>query len=708
MRHSDNLNGTFTNPLIFADYPDPDIIRVGADFYMVSSSFHHAPGIPVCHSRDLVNWRVVGHAYERLPKTNPAYSMQDGKVAYRGGSWAPCIRHHNGRFYIGFNTPDEGFFLCIAERPEGPYEMIPFHQELYDPGLFFDDDGRVYVFHAAVGICVSELTADARSVKSGPVPIYQTAFGYPFEGSHAYKRNGWYYVCVTSRGYNGLQLCLRSRNIHGPYEARVLSGDDLNYAGAGLHQGGFVELENGETWFFLFQDRDYVGRVPVLQPVHWTDGWPVFGDPQNYWKASVTCRKPSVDGSHPVAVPVAGDEFDAPQIGLQWEWSHNPDDAGWSLTERPGWLRIRAGKAADFLHARNTLTQRITGPASSAVTRLDVRGLAEGDIAGLAIANIPYAFIAAARTGGEIRARMVNNGRLVAESAPLAEGEIFLKANADADGHARFFFGTDGEALTSLGEPFLMEFTVKTFLGNRFGLFCYNAGEEKGGCADFDFLRREPLRPALEERNSFGGPQTREREFLFVKNKILWIRDRITTDPARPYAAGPIWQVGNLSPAHGANWFDTWIDTNLIFWFVPKPYVAIETISDPQPKGYEKGWKKQYPAVLTQYATGKKGGGSLVFDTLLRPHKGDKDASEYAEDIKVLHDQNDITLISVDGDLLLCNPTGKKVELQGLTTDCKMLYATGLSTDSPACEGEGGTKAEYQGRKLDLKPTAIP
>jgi len=496
MRHSDNLNGTFTNPVIFADYPDPDIIRVGADFYMVSSSFHHAPGIPVLRSRDLVNWRVIGHAYQRLPESNPAYSLQDGKAAYRGGSWAPCIRHHNGKFHIGFNTPDEGFFMCIAERPEGPYEMIPFQQELYDPGLFFDDDGRVYVFHAAIGICVTELAADARAVKSGPVPIYQTAFGYPFEGSHAYKRNGWYYVCVTARGYNGLQLCLRSRSIHGPYEAKVLSGDDLNYAGAGLHQGGFVELENGETWFFLFQDRDYVGRVPVLQPVHWTDGWPVFGDPENWWKASVTCRKPSVSGSHPVAVPISGDEFDSPQIGLQWEWNHNPDDARWSLTERPGWLRIKATQAADFLHARNTLTQRITGPASSAMTRLDVSGLEEGDVAGLAIANIPYAFIAVARLGGEIRVRMVDDGRLVAESAPLAGGEVFLKVDADADGHARFSFGTDGEEFTSPGEPFLMEFTVKTFLGNRFGLFCYHAGEGQGGCADFDFLRREPLRPA--------------------------------------------------------------------------------------------------------------------------------------------------------------------------------------------------------------------
>jgi len=496
MRHSDNLNGTFTNPVIFADYPDPDIIRVGADFYMVSSSFHHAPGVPVCHSRDLVNWRVIGHAYERLPESNPAYSMQDGKVAYRGGSWAPCIRYHNGKFYIGFNTPDEGFFLCIADRPEGPYEMVPFHQELYDPGLFFDDDGRVCVFHAAIGICVTELTADARSVKSGPVPIYQTAFGYPFEGSHAYKRNGWYYVCVTSRGYNGLQLCLRSCHIHGPYEARVLSGDDLNHAGAGLHQGGFVELENGETWFFLFQDRDHLGRVPVLQPVHWTDDWPTFGDPDNYWKASLTCRKPAGCEDSPVEVPTSGDEFESPRLGLQWEWSHNPDDSRWSLEERPGWLRIKSSPAEDFLHARNTLTQRIAGPESYAVTKLDVRGLGQGNLAGLAVANVPYAFIAASRQGGETRICMVDNGKLVAESAPLATCEIHLKAQADADGFARFFFSTDGLDFTPLGEPFLMQFTVKTFLGNRFGLFCFQTKDGSPGIADFDYLRREPLRPA--------------------------------------------------------------------------------------------------------------------------------------------------------------------------------------------------------------------
>ena len=498
MRHADNLDGTFTNPVIFADYPDTDIIGVGSDFYMVSSSFHHAPGIPICHSKDLINWTVIGHAYARLPGNNPAYSMQNGKTAYGRGSWAPCIRYHHGKFYVAFNTPDEGFFLCISSQPEGPYELIPFGVELYDPGLLFDDDGRVYVIHAAIGICVSELTADCRSIKSTPELIYQTAFGFPFEGSHAYKRNGWYYVCVTARGYNGLQLCLRSRHIRGPYEVQVLSGDDMNYAGAGLHQGGFIELENGETWFFLFQDRDYVGRVPVLQPVSWINEWPVIGDPKNYGKAVVTTTKPETKGSHAVSVPIYGDEFDSLNLGLQWEWSHNPDDTRWSLAKRPGWLRLNAIPAPDFLHARNTITQRIVGPTSTAGTLLDFSGLEVGDLAGLAIANIPYAFIGVGRSTDGFFLRMVNDGAVIAEISLPVMSEIYLNAEAGADGFARLYYSVDGKSYTPFGTPFLMLFTVKTFLGNRFALFCYHEGSAEGECgfADFDFLRREPLHPA--------------------------------------------------------------------------------------------------------------------------------------------------------------------------------------------------------------------
>jgi hypothetical protein len=207
----------------------------------------------------------------------------------------------------------------------------------------------------------------------------------------------------------------------------------------------------------------------------------------------------------------------------------------------------------------------------------------------------------------------------------------------------------------------------------------------------------------LHEESPFGGNQTREREFLFVKNKVLWIRDRITPDPKRPYAAGPIWQVGKLSGDHGANWFDTWIDTNLLLWFVPKSYAAIEAISDPQPKGFEMGYKSHYPAVLTQYATGTEAVKKpLVFDTLLQPHSEQTAAAPLAASIKVLHDQDDITLISVDGDLLLYNPSGKEVSFGDLVTDCMMLYVTKTSTDLPTCESEGGSKVIFKGKALSL------
>jgi beta-xylosidase len=497
MYTSDNLNGTFSNPLIQGDYPDPDIIRVGDDFYLVSSSFTCAPGIPVCHSTDLINWRVIGHAYARLSETNPAYSMVDGAVAYRGGSWAPFIRYNAGKFYIGFCTPAEGFFMCIAERPEGPYEVIPFGTELYDPSMLFDDDGRVYMCHGANGIVITELTPDARGIKGEAVDIFQTPFGTPLEGSHIYKRGAWYYICLTCRGYNGIQTALRSRHIHGPYESRVITADDMNYGGAGLHQGGFVEMANGETWFFLFQDRDYLGRAPVLLPVRWEDDWPLLGDPANYGKVPVTSRKPALPPG-PLSLPEGGDEFDAPTLHLRWHWNHNPDDTRWSLSERPGWLRLKANAAPAFLQARNTLMQKIIGPTTRADTRLDFSALRPGAVAGLAVVNIPYAFIGVALGDDARRVIVVHDGQEMA-SAPVPENawEIHFRADIDAAGEAHFSFGFDGANFQPLGPGFVLQFTVKTFLGNRFGLFCYTtASSPAEGHADFDYLHLPALQPA--------------------------------------------------------------------------------------------------------------------------------------------------------------------------------------------------------------------
>lgn len=492
-RTCDNSDGTFTNPLIFADYPDPDIIRVGPDFYMVSSSFTSFPGIPVCHSTDLLNWTLIGHAYDRLPDENPAYRMAGGQTAYRGGSWAPCIRHRDGTFYIAFCTPAEGFFLCISDRAEGPYERIAFGVELYDPGLLFASDGRVFVAHGANGIRITELSRDARSLLGPPRTVFQTPVGTPLEGSHFYERNGWFYLCLTCRGYNGLQLVLRSREVFGPYAWRVVSADDMNYAAAGLHQGGFVELEDGETWFFLFQDRDWVGRVPVLQPVRWVDDWPVLGDPANDGKAVVTWRRPALPPA-PLSVPEGSDNFEGPRLHLRWQWNHHPDDSRWSLDERPGWLRLRPLQAPDLAHARNTLTQKLVGPECTATATLDASALPEGAVAGLCVLNLPYAWIGMRIREGRAQIECHLNGEATLFEWPGAERIVDLRVHADAGGFAHFSFSLPGHAFLPLGEPFMMEFTVKTFLGNRVGFFCFQEGD-LAGWADFDGMDLESPSP---------------------------------------------------------------------------------------------------------------------------------------------------------------------------------------------------------------------
>jgi beta-xylosidase len=501
MRLSDNANGTFTNPVIFADYPDPDIIRVGEDFYLVSSSFTDAPGVPVCHSRDLVNWTIIGHAYARLHAGNPGYDMADGRVMYRGGSWAPSIRHHRGIFHICFNTPAEGFFMCASPRPEGPYRMTWFGgRELYDPALFFDDDDRVYVVHGCGDLYLTELTPDACAIAGPDHLLLSGSHGQPMEGSHVYKRRGYYYICSTSRGYNGIQIVHRSRELRGGYDSRVICADDMNYSGAGVHQGGFVELPGGETWFFLFQDRDYVGRVPLLLPVTWVDDWPRLGDPDNYWKLSPTSRKPALVADPPPLTTEHGDDFNNPALGLQWHWNHNPDDARWSLTARPGWLRLTAGHAPGLMNARNTLTQKVVGHGCRGTVKLDTAGLRTGDLAGLCILGFPSAFIAVSLAAGGRRLVMVNNDKLIADIDSANGGILFLRAEADREGIARFFYSTDDLAYEQLGDQLLMQFSVKSFLGNKFGLFCYNdlphnnLPPAAAGHADFDFFRYESAR----------------------------------------------------------------------------------------------------------------------------------------------------------------------------------------------------------------------
>ena len=499
---SDNGDGTFTNPLINLDFPDPDIIRVGDDYYMASSTFTTFPGVPIAHSKDLVNWEIIGYTYDTLPSVR-SYHIEDGKAMYRWGSWAPCIRYNKGKFYVFFNVEFDGFYIASSTKPEGPYNIKKLGRPLYDPSVLFDDDGRVYACYGSGTIMIAEFDKNLDKLVTEPKPVFVGNCGTNFEGSHIYKRDGWYYICNTARGYNGLEVCMRSKNIYGPYESRIISSDDMNYADAGLHQGGFVDTKEGETFFFIFQDRDYVGRVPVLQPVIWKDGWPYVGN--NQGRALTTIKKPNIKvAGKPIENNFVGsDEFDSDKLALKWHWNHLPDNSKWSLTKKKGYLAITASHSPNFMYAQNSLMQRIVGGGSVATTRIELSDLQINDIAGLAVANIPYAGIGILQNAGSQTILMFENGEIIDKASIENVKEIYLQIEATPEGIAQFGYSLDGKKYIPLGKEFIMEFTVKTFLGNRLAMFCYNTGTGNTGTAYFDWFHLSINQPMGSHLNAF-------------------------------------------------------------------------------------------------------------------------------------------------------------------------------------------------------------
>ncbi|WP_212005136.1 glycoside hydrolase 43 family protein [Chitinophaga sp. HK235] len=485
----DNGNGTFKNPLMWGDWPDPDIIRVDDKFYFISTSMHYVPGCPIAVSSDLVNWTMAGYALERYNE-DPRYDLKGGNK-YLNGSWAATIRHHNGLFYAGFCTPEMNgekghFSMCTAKKIEGPWTRTIFPEYLYDPGLFFDDDGKVYVVHGQQTIYITELNSDALSVKTPQRKIYDNR-SFPYlEGSHMYKVNGKYYILGSTGGTRGRQVCLRADSIYGPYESKVVIQDDHSYPGNGLHQGGMVQLKNGDWWFIIMQDRGPIGRVPNLEPVSWVDGWPMIGV---NGKGVDTFPKPKVGKVSPIRVPASADEFNAPRLGLQWQWNHNPDNANWSLTARPGYLRLKAGKAANLAEARNTLTQRVEGPYSEGTVELDAAGLKPGDVAGLGVFQFPYAYVGVRQKDKGRELVMVNNDSTVAVVS-LHTSKVWLKAFVyEKDFTATFAYSTDGSHFIPLDNTLKMGLGLD-WTANRFALFNFNTTSEKGGYAYFNWFRR--------------------------------------------------------------------------------------------------------------------------------------------------------------------------------------------------------------------------
>lgn len=499
---SDNGDGTFTNPIIRGDYPDTDIIRVGKDFYMISSSFACMPGIPICHSKDLINWKIIGHAYDSLTFL-PSYSMEHELTAYGRACWAPTIRYHDGWFYIGVNLKSDRYIMCKSRRPEGPYTMYPFKDELYDPGFFIDDDGKKYVTHGKNEIRLTRLNDEGTEIMTpgdkGTVILRSPEkYSLYFEGCHTYKRNGWYYIFNPAQGYNGVQMVSRSRNLYGPYETRLLIDDDINYARAGVHQGGYVETAEGESWAFTFQDRDYMGRDMMLYPMRWVDDWPVVGlDPDTTQitpelasrmgrirpgKGVVTYRKPAVKAKQEICFPQESDEFEGKALKPVWEFNHVPIAEKWSLTDRKGHLRIYASPAKGFEWARNSLTQKVSGPASTGTVKLDVRGLQVGDFAGNGIMGSVMLQQGVRRTadGWQLevhQSKHVDDKLMEAKAIRPTDGYVWLRTEVTKRGTVIFHYSLDGQQYERFGEETASGFW--RFLGLRHALCCYHHTTEK-------------------------------------------------------------------------------------------------------------------------------------------------------------------------------------------------------------------------------------
>ena len=469
---SDNGDGTFTNPVLYADYPDPDIIRVGEDFYMVSTTFVDSPGITVLHSQDLVNWEILSHAAELVD--GPDSCSMIGGTAYRGGFWASSIRYHGGIFYIAVQPTFANGRIYYAANPAGPWNYYQLARNIYDPGLFFDTDGTGYIICGHGPQSVMTLNSTYSAIVSQADNLIDSGG----EGSHVVKRGNYYYLFNANPGVWPFQLrCSRATNIFGPWE----TGHICLTAVTGGHQGAIVDIDDNDNWFgFVHQDSGAVGRMPRLGPVFWENDWPVFGTPNNRDVLASTYTKP-IQGK-PLLQPPTSDDFSSSTLGLQWQWNHNPDNTRWSLTERPGFLRLRPTQADSFWTARNTLTQKGQGPQSHAIVKLDISQLQDGDRAGFGTLGKVNGYIYVADSDGKKTLGMVVDNRGVgtytyASNVPFSGTTLYLRTDLDFQtNQGNCSYSVDGTNWTSLGGYFPLEFDIVygTFQGEKYAVFCFN------------------------------------------------------------------------------------------------------------------------------------------------------------------------------------------------------------------------------------------
>jgi beta-xylosidase len=456
-------NGYFKNPVLNADFSDPDVIRVGSDFFMVCSDFHFM-GMPVLHSKDLVNWKIVGKVYDRLD-IDPRYDN--------------CL------YYVYFCTPDEGLFMSTASDPAGLWSPLVEVKRIgwwEDPCPFWDDDGKAYLGHSIVGagpIIIHEMSPDGKTLLDEGKTVY---IGKIAEGTKFYKRKDYYYLVIPEGGVEtGYQTVLRSRSIYGPYERKVTLSQGKTGIN-GPHQGALVELESGETWFMHFQSNGTIGRVCHLQPVKWIDDWPVMG---NDGEPVMICKKPSVENDAGMFYPQTSDDFNDGKLCLQWQWNHNPVDENWSLSARPGFLRIISMPADGLNKARNVLTQKLIGEKGTIVVKLDVSSMKNGQIAGISYPGNDQNWIGVVKKTDEVYLKSVTSG--VSHNGSVIFGNmIYLRTDYDLASNTFFSFGFDEKEFIPLGGNCTLKSAY--WKGARIGLMTYHEKDMDGGIADFDYF----------------------------------------------------------------------------------------------------------------------------------------------------------------------------------------------------------------------------
>lgn len=498
-------DGTYKNPVLHADYSDADVTRVGDDYWMVASSFSHFPGIPVLHSRDMVNWEIVNHIYQRLPLG------RYNRPVHGEGSWAPAIRYHDGMYYVYFCTPWDGLFVARATDPRGQWELTQMLEvdKWEDPCPLWDDDGQAYLVHSihrGGPAIIHRMSPDGLRLLDEGTVVYHDAKANPvLEGMKLEKRNGWYYIFAPAGGVSkGWQTVLRSRSIYGPYEARrVMQAGDNGINGP--HQGALLSTPDGKEWWFMhFQSKGVHGRVIHLQPARWTDDdWIVIGedpDGDGIGTPLTGGRKPSI-GSGPaeIKIPATSDDFASPVKGLQWQWQSHEKPEWYSLQERPGWMRLYVehcpSEKGNIYYAGNLYMQKFPAPEFTVTTLVEPALEASGERAGLVTFGNEYSYIAVIRgedganrvavvTGKEDRMAVTPRERA---SVPLDSSRVWLRCQYLPDETCRYSYSLDGKDFTPLGKTY--EVKQGTWVGAKTGIFASSPNVVASrGHADFDFF----------------------------------------------------------------------------------------------------------------------------------------------------------------------------------------------------------------------------